>query len=196
VIRRAAHRFHTTHDGIETWHSFSAGPHYDPDNVAYGALIAVDEHRVAAGAGFDWHAHRHVDIVSWVLSGRLRHEGGDGRVRLIGPGQVLVQRTGRGIRHCEVNASAAEPLHLIQMTLVAGEDGSGVDTTSAPVALDGGRFEVWQRGGRLDAARWHVHVTGGQWRVGTDEASMHDTARGTGPVEIDGSGELLVWVLT
>ena len=122
MIRRADDRFRSTHDGVETWHSFSAGAHYDPDNVAHGMLVGVDEHVVAPGAGFDWHGHRGVAIVSWVVSGRLRHEDDAGRVRRVGPGEVLVQRTGTGIRHCEVNASAREPLRMVQMTLVDGDD--------------------------------------------------------------------------
>ena len=77
MIVRAADRFHVAHDGIETWHCFSAGAHYDPDNVAYGPMIGCDEHLVGPGAGFDWHPHRGVEIVSWVLSGVLRHQGAD-----------------------------------------------------------------------------------------------------------------------
>jgi redox-sensitive bicupin YhaK (pirin superfamily) len=74
-VRRANNRARIEQPGIVTWHSFSAGPHYDPNNISFGALIAHDEHLLAAAAGFPKHAHRGVDIVSWVLDGELRHDG-------------------------------------------------------------------------------------------------------------------------
>ena len=29
-----------------TWHSFSYGAHYDPDNVGFGPLIAINTERI------------------------------------------------------------------------------------------------------------------------------------------------------
>jgi quercetin 2,3-dioxygenase len=195
VIRRAADRFHTVRDGVETWHCFSAGAHYDPDNVAHGVLVAVDEHVVAPGSGFDWHGHRGVAIVSWVVSGRLRHEDDAGRVRRVGPGEALVQRTARGIRHCEVNASAREPLRLVQMTLLDTAERPSVMTEPVPLDLDGARFDVWHSGVTLDAQRWHAHVVEGDWRTGSEQLALGDSVRGTGRLDIAGAGQLLVWTL-
>lgn len=118
TIHRAADRFFAEQRGIRTWHSFSAGPHYDPSNVSFGPVVGCDEHMVEPGAGFDWHAHRAVVIVSWVLSGTLRHED-DGDTELnVNAGGVLVQSTGSGIRHRETNASESEPLRFVQTTLL------------------------------------------------------------------------------
>jgi redox-sensitive bicupin YhaK (pirin superfamily) len=195
MIRRADDRFFSTHDGVETWHSFSSGAHYDPDNIAHGMLVGVDEHVVAPGAGFDWHGHRGVAIVSWVVSGRLRHEDDAGRVRRVGPGEVLIQRTGSGIRHCEVNASAREPLRVVQMTLVDATTQPSVTTESAPFDLDAARFDVWRSGVTLDAIRWHAHVTDGEWRLGPEQVRPGDSVRGAGRLDMTGTGELLVWTL-
>jgi len=195
VIRRAGDRFRTVRDGVETWHCFSAGAHYDPDNVAHGALVAVDEHVIAPGSGFDWHSHRGVAIVSWVVSGRLRHEDDAGRVRGVGPGEVLVQRTASGIRHCEVNASAREPLRLVQMTLLDTADRPSLATQSIPLEIDGARFDVWRSGVTLDAKRWHAHVTEGDWRMGAELITPGDSVRGSGRLDMIGAGELLVWTL-
>jgi len=195
VIRRAADRFYAVRDGVETWHSFSAGAHYDPDNVAHGSLVAVDDHVIAAGAGFDWHSHRGVAIVSWVVSGRLRHEDDAGRVRRVGHGEVLVQRTANGIRHCEVNASAREPLRLVQMTLLDKADRPSVVIQSVPLELDGARFDVWRSGVTLDAKRWYAHVTEGDWRRGPEQLGVGDSVRGSGRLDMSGAGELLVWTL-
>jgi quercetin dioxygenase-like cupin family protein len=192
VIRAAADRYTSAHDGVRSWHCFSAGAHYHPDNVSHGSVVGVDEHVIAPGAGFDWHGHRNVTIVSYVVSGRLRHEDDAGRVRRVGAGEVLVQRTGAGIRHCEVNASAREPLRLIQTTLVDGGDGPTVTTTAPPVVIDGARVEVWTCDGTLDAATWHVLAVAGEWRVDGELFCPGDSARGAGALAMTGSGELLV----
>jgi hypothetical protein len=196
VIGRAADRFHTGFDGIETWHCFSAGAHYDPDNVAYGPVVGVDEHVIAPGAGFEWHGHRGVTIVSHVVSGRLRHDDDRGRARVVGPGELLVQRAGSGIRHCEVNASAREPLRLVQTTLIAPDTDARVEVTTPPVVLDGVRFEVRTHGGTVDAPRWHLFVARGEWQLDATTLAPGDSVRAGGPAAITGSGELLVVVVS
>ena len=115
-VRRASNRTRIEQPGIVTWHSFSSGPHYDPNNISFGALIAHDEHLLAAAAGFPKHAHRGVDIVSWLLDGELRHDG-----RTIGVGSVLHQRTGDGIEHVEANARSDRSLRFVQMALLSSE---------------------------------------------------------------------------
>lgn len=193
MIRPAADRFESSFDGVRSWHCFSAGAHYAPDNVAYGAVIGVDEHLVAPGSGFDWHGHRGVTIVSYVVSGRLRHEDDRGRVRMVGAGELLVQHSGGGIRHCEVNASAREPLRLVQTTVVAGGETARVDLAQAPVELDASvRFEVWTSDGRLTAPRWHVFVADGSWRLDGADLAPGDSARGRDELAISGSGAALV----
>ena len=129
-------RYETRQPGIHTWHSFSAGAHYDPDNVAFGPVVGLDEHTVDPGAGFDWHGHRGVHIVSWVLDGTLRHEDSNGVERFVAPGVLLVQSTGDGIRHRETNASDTESLRFVQMT-VLGDDAPGVRLTKPPLSVGG-----------------------------------------------------------
>ena len=148
-VVRAADRYRSDQPGITSWHCFSAGAHYDPDNVAFGPIIGVDEHLVAPGAGFGWHAHSGVEIVSWVLAGVLRHEDSNGDVRLVAAGERLVQSAGSGIRHTETNASDTEPLRFVQTTLV--------DPGRA-------RFKVWDSSGQVDAGRAHLFVARGSWR--------------------------------
>ena len=115
---RARERYTSGGPGVTTWHQFSAGAHYDPDNVAFGPVVGLDEHTVDPGAGFDWHGHRGVHIVSYVLEGTLRHQDSDGAERFVGPGALLVQSTGDGIKHRETNASDVDLLRFVQVTVV------------------------------------------------------------------------------
>jgi redox-sensitive bicupin YhaK (pirin superfamily) len=130
--------------GIESWHWLSSGPYYDPDRVSFGPIVGVDEHLVAPGFGFDWHAHRGVHIASWVLAGSLRHEDADGGVEVVRPGRLFVQSTGSGLRHREWNASEADVLRFVQVTIL-GEAERGTESVELPatvagveVRLDGG----------------------------------------------------------
>ena len=173
-IVRASHRFRTSHDGIESWHCFAAGQHYDPANLSHGDLIGVDEHLVAPGAGFDWHAHRGVLIASWVLSGALRHQDDRGGEQVVEPGRLFRQDASAGLRHRETCASN-EALRLVQLTALTGS------------------FDVRHSAGALNAAQWHLFVARGAWTIAKTVVREGDSVRGEGAVEVAGSGELLVW---
>jgi quercetin 2,3-dioxygenase len=111
----AKSRLHTDIDWLDSYHSFSFGEHYDPTNTHHGLLLVSNDDRVAPGRGFGTHGHRDMEIVTWVLDGSLRHEDSIGTSDVISPGLAQRMSAGSGIRHSEVNASATEPVHLIQM---------------------------------------------------------------------------------
>lgn len=186
-ILRAGERFRSEHGGITSWHCFSAGAHYDPENTNFGAVIAVDEHLVAPGAGFDTHAHAGgVRILSWVLEGVLRHEDDDGGLVLVSPGEVLVQDTGDGLRHREMNASTQQPLRFVQTTLLADAPRS---LRTSPTPVDG--FDV-VRGASVLAAGSHAFVACGDFVVDGVQVGVGDSVRATRPLAVEGGGELLV----
>jgi quercetin 2,3-dioxygenase len=195
----AAERFETVQPGITTRHCFSAGPHYDPGNTSFGPLIGVDEHVVAPAAGFARHAHRGVDILSWVLEGALRHEDGSGRIETVRPGSAQLQVTGGGIEHSELNASATERLRFVQMTLLADADAGSARYLlgEPPVAASGGEFGV-HRGGRLSvvAPLLHLFVAAGSYDLAGRPLGPGDSVRADEPLAVDGAGELLVWALS
>ena len=80
-VQRSADRFVTETDDVTTRHSFSYGAHYDPDNIAFGPIIAINEESLLPGAGYDLHHHADVEIVTWVLDGALAHEDTTGPPR-------------------------------------------------------------------------------------------------------------------
>ncbi len=169
TLRPSAERFRTDQRGITSWHSFSAGAHYDPSNVAFGPVIGVDEHLVAPGAGFDWHGHRGVVIVSRVLAGRLRHEDADGRVLTVGPGELLVQTTGDGVRHTETNASSSEPLRFLQLTLLGGGEVADVQVGTTPLGLGAATVSLASAFVGTGPALVHDATTGDALRLAANE---------------------------
>jgi redox-sensitive bicupin YhaK (pirin superfamily) len=114
-LRRANDRFATTIDWLDSKHSFSFGGHYDPDETGHGLLLVNNDDRVRAGSGFQTHPHRDMEIVTWVLSGSLEHKDTEGNHGLLYPGLAQRMTAGRGIKHSEINPSATEDVHFVQM---------------------------------------------------------------------------------
>jgi redox-sensitive bicupin YhaK (pirin superfamily) len=130
-VRRAAQRFTTALGWLDSAHSFSFGPHYDPANTGFGLLVVNNDDRVAAGTGFDTHPHRDMEIVTWVLSGALVHQDSEGHNGLIHPGLAQRMSAGTGILHSERNDSWTltgqsrhdDPVHFVQMWVLPDEPG-------------------------------------------------------------------------
>jgi redox-sensitive bicupin YhaK (pirin superfamily) len=213
-IRRAADRFHTVGDGTSTWHSFSYGAHYDPEQIRFGPVMAINTEHLAPGAGYDVHRHADVEIVTWVLTGVLRHEDSTGQAGDVRPGTAQRLSAGSGVEHSERNASDVEPLVFVQMMLASDHDGAPdyaqVDVDPAPglsptvaVAAPAQLFAL-----RLDAAgsvtvpaspRSLVIVTSGEIDCGDTVLAPGDEARLTDHGEYDLSASsaatALIWQL-
>ena len=129
-VRRSAQRPATAIDWLNSKHSFSFGGHYDPANTHHGLLLVNNDDIVRAGAGFETHPHRDMEIVTWVLQGSLVHQDSTGHSGLIYPGLAQRMSAGRGILHSEKNDSwrlqgdpHADPVHFLQMWVVPDENG-------------------------------------------------------------------------
>ena len=114
-IRPAGSRFHTELGWLDSWHSFSFGHHADPSNVGHGLLLVSNDDVVAPGTGFGAHPHRDMEIVTWVLEGRLEHRDSEGNVGELYPGLAQRMSAGTGIRHSEMNPDPDLPVRLVQM---------------------------------------------------------------------------------
>jgi redox-sensitive bicupin YhaK (pirin superfamily) len=201
-VRPAAGRFHTELDWLDSWHSFSFGPHRDPSNTGHGLLIVNNDDVVHGGGGFATHAHRDMEIVTWVLRGELAHRDSTGTDGVIYPGLAQRMSAGRGIRHSELNASATADVHLVQMWVLPDTDGiePGYEQRDLNDALAAGALVVVASGqghegaisihqrdavlsvGRLEAGvavtvpdAPHVHVF-----VAVGDAALDGTALATG----------------
>ncbi|TWT75940.1 Quercetin 2,3-dioxygenase [Posidoniimonas polymericola] len=122
-IRKANERGHLDHGWLDTYHTFSFGDYYDPDHTRFRTLRVMNEDRVAAGQGFGMHPHRDMEIVTYVLSGELRHEDSMGNGEVIRAGELQRMTAGSGLLHSEFNPSSSEPTHLYQIWLLPREKG-------------------------------------------------------------------------
>ncbi|WP_066900924.1 pirin family protein [Mycolicibacterium houstonense] len=122
-IRRADDRGLSTTDWLRSRHSFSFADYYDPANTHHGLLLVNNDDIVAPGTGFDTHPHRDMEIVTWVLSGRLAHRDSMGNSGVIYPGLAQRMSAGTGVQHSEKNGSDSEPVHFVQMWVLPDEAG-------------------------------------------------------------------------
>jgi hypothetical protein len=123
ALRKANERGHAQHGWLESWHSFSFADYYDPAHVSFGALRVINEDIVQPDSGFGTHPHRDMEIVTYILSGTLRHRDSMGHGEDIRRGEVQMMRAGTGVQHSEFNPSAEEPVHLLQIWIMPSEQG-------------------------------------------------------------------------
>ena len=164
TVQRAADRFKTRTDWLDSKHSFSFGRHYDVSNTHFGLLLVNNDDVITPGAGFETHPHRDMEIVTWVLRGQLVHQDSQGHNGVIYPGLAQRMSAGRGIMHSEKNDSwrltggpeHEEPVRFVQMWVTPDESRIEPGYEQLEIAdelLSGGLVPVASgRGAHRDAA--------------------------------------------
>ena len=219
--RQANDRGQANFGWLDSRHSFSFGHYYDPRYMGVSALRVINEDRVSPGAGFATHGHKNMEILSYVLSGTIKHKDSMGHVEHIPAGDFQMMSAGTGITHSEYNASKEVPLHFLQIWLLPNQlqisptyqqtsfaDQAGLTAVVHPTAAGALRAHTDARVYRFqgesdvllnsDGSRFYVHVVKGS--ISIDEQTLTEgdgltVNQATLNIHADNNSEALIFDL-
>ena len=91
------------HGWLDARHHFSFADYWNPKRTGWGAIHAWNDDTMAAGTGFQPHAHADMEIITYVREGAITHEDSLGNRGRTVAGDVQVMSAGSGVRHAEYN---------------------------------------------------------------------------------------------
>ena len=146
---------------LDSRHTFSFGNYYDPQHMGFASLRVINEDKVIPAKGFGTHGHQDMEIISYVLSGKLEHRDSMGNGSVIRPGDIQRMSAGTGVRHSEFNASDTNPVHFLQIWIMPEQKGlepSYEEKNFSPAASQGKLALVGSRDGRDNSVTIHQDV--------------------------------------
>ena len=110
----------------------------------FRSLRVINEDKVAAGMGFGAHSHKDMEILTYVLSGRIAHKDSMGHEETLGAGEIQRMTAGSGVTHSEFNPLPKEELHLLQIWIMPEEKNltPGYEQKKIRVAEEKNKFHL------------------------------------------------------
>lgn len=121
--RKSEERGHNVISWLDSKHTFSFGHYFDPKWQGFNDLLVINEDFIAPRMGFGTHPHNNMEILTYVISGELRHQDSMGNIGIIKPGEIQVMSAGTGITHSEHNNKSTDQTHLLQIWVHPNEKG-------------------------------------------------------------------------
>ena len=141
-VRRSLDRGYTVQGGLKSYHTFSFGEYYDPVYEDFGALRVINQDRIKPRRVYDSSPPKDMEILTYVLGGELEHKDSLGNTAVIRPGDLQRWSVAQGATQSEINASASQETHLLQIWVRSNAAG-------LVPAYEYKRFAVGEKRGRL-----------------------------------------------
>jgi redox-sensitive bicupin YhaK (pirin superfamily) len=122
-IRKSNERGGGDYGWLKTKHTFSFNDYWDEKWMGFRSLRVINEDWVAPKGGFGTHPHRDMEIITYILDGKLEHKDSLGTGSVILPGDGQRMTAGSGIRHSEFNPSETDTAHLLQIWILPEKNG-------------------------------------------------------------------------
>lgn len=99
---------HANHGWLDARHHFSFASYHNSKRIGFGALRVINDDIIKAGAGFDTHPHKNMEIITYVRQGAITHRDSNGNVGRTEAGDVQVMSAGTGVFHSEFNMESED----------------------------------------------------------------------------------------
>jgi len=97
---------------------FSFAEYSNYANSNFGVLRVMNDDFVQPDRGFGTHGHANMEIITYIMQGKLAHKDNMGTEEELGRGSVQFMTAGRGVRHSEFNHHKDSALRFIQTWIV------------------------------------------------------------------------------
>lgn len=101
---------------------FSFAEYYNPNNINFGVLRVINDDLIDPNTGFDTHPHKDMEIISYVVDGKLTHKDSMGNENTLTRGDVQYMSAGTGVYHSEHNFGE-NILRLLQIWIFPDKKG-------------------------------------------------------------------------
>ena len=95
-------------------YSFSFGQYFNPNKMGFRSLLVINEDFVEPHSGFPKHGHKNMEILTFIIKGKLTHMDSLGNIKTLEPNKIQRMYAGKGINHSEFN-NTDEILNLLQI---------------------------------------------------------------------------------
>ena len=122
-VRRSLDRGYADHGWLKSYHTFSFDEYYDPVYEDFGALRVINENRIRPGKGYEQHTQQNAEILTYLIAGEMSHQDSLGNTTVVRSGDFQCLSAGTGITQAELNLSASQEVHLLQIWLKPSAQG-------------------------------------------------------------------------
>lgn len=118
ILRKAIDRGHSQTAWLNSYHTFSFADYQDKSWMSFKHIRVINEDFIQPSQGFGMHSHQDMEIITYLVSGLLKHHDSMGNGSVIMPGEIQRMSAGSGVWHSEFNHSDIEDLHLLQIWIL------------------------------------------------------------------------------